>query len=443
MSFKNHQTLSKEAVFSIFDELLANGTQPTVALVREYFESAPYSAIAGYLSDWINNNDKGEQHKFPPGPDNLSQGLSRLWAQARLLSDEETEQERLDLASYRQAFVKEKQEMLFEIQRLEKENQPQENLRNRFDAERRKLEEQIELLHNELKDVRLKKIEDAVDSHRLEREVLGLEQQNNKLNERLIDNISIVKNLTLENEQLKEQLAKQNATQAENQEALSAANTKIETLQQKIEKQPVPIDPAKIASLQNKINSLEGELSRSNSQLKELVSYKNQQKAKQEALENDLASEKDKNKEAERNYLSAQHELVDLQKTLLQKQLVAGDVKNLEVQVKELTEKMTQYKKVLKDKTARYEKLKKENDALRSTKELQNKLNEAKNIDSAPSPEDKADIVESNFEDEISLLGSKVPDLDIDIDLDEASASKLKDGEKILDLAKEFAVEHK
>jgi len=443
LSFKNHQTLSKEAVFSIFDELLANGTQPTVALVREYFESAPYSVIAGYLSDWMNNNDKDGQNKFPPGPDNLSQGLSRLWAQARLLSDEETEQERLDLASYRQAFVKEKQEMLFEIQRLEKENLPQENLRNRFDAERRKLEEQIDLLHNELKDVRLKKIEEAVDSHRLEREVLDLEQQNNKLNERLTDNISVVKKLTLENEQLKEQLIKQNATLAENQDALSVANTKIETLQQEIEKQPVPIDPAKVASLQNKVDNLEGELSRSHSQLKELMSYKNQQRVKQEALENDLASEKDKNKEVERDYLSARHELVDLQKTLLQKQLVADNITNLERQVKELTEKTTQYKKVLKDKTARYEKLKKENEALRSTKELKNKLNDKDNVDSLPLVGERVDVVDSNFTDEISLLGSKVPDLDVDLDLDEISASQLKDGEKILDLAKEFVIKQK
>jgi len=443
LSFKNHQVLSKEAVFSIFDELQANGTQPTVALVREYFESAPYSVISGYLSDWMNGSDKGVQNKFPAGPDNLSQGLSRLWAQARLLSDEETEQERLDLASYRQAFVKEKQEMLFEIQRLEKEYKPQENSRDRFDAERRKLEEQIELLHNELKEVSLKKIDEAVDNHRLERDAISLEQQNNKLNEKLIENASTIKKLALEKEHIQEQLIKQNSELAENQKELSIANSKIEALQQKIEKQPRPIDPAKVTGLQNQIDNLEGELFKSNSQLKELMSYKDEQKSKQETLENNLESEQQKNKEMERVYLKAQHELVDLQKTLLQKQLAAGDIRNLEVQVKKLTEKASQYKKVLKDKTARYEKLKKENDALRSTKELKNKLNDRKNVDSIPFVEDKVNVLDRSFEDEISLLGSKVPDLDIDIDLDEASVSRLKDGEKILDLAKEFVIEQK
>jgi hypothetical protein len=453
-SDKQH-SVSKEAVFSAMDEMKSIGIKPTVALIRECFGDAPYSLISEYLAEWNKNSQLPLQEKFPAAPENVSKGLARLWAQARLLSDEETEQERLNLGYYRESFEKEKRDMLHEIQRLETEYKPQEELRERFDAERRKLVKQLDALHEELKEVRLNQVDITVDKQRLEREALGVELQHGQLRKELAEKAVVIKKLLVDKENIQEQLTeaklKQSIELSETQHTLSLAQSRIETLLYQLEQQrQSAITPEQIINLNKQIKDLQVELSKKQSKLLMLTSGEAEQRSKQESLENELSLEKKRLKELQYNYSQIKSELEGIKNVAAQPQPDAGNIYTLEIQVKELTQKSVQYRNVLKDKQARYDlmlkhynKIKKENEALRSASELRTELNSLSSIAEGAKLESNLDLKSETdrFVDDNNFLGTHINPLEIDAGLDKASSNKLKDGEEILELARLFVIE--
>ena len=477
MSSREHHAVSKDEVFAVLDELKLAGIKPTVSLVRERFTDAAYSVISAYISEWNTASTPSVLDNLPPPPENISQGFARLWAHARLLSGEEIENERLELEHYRQGLEKEKQEMLAEIQQLESARHPQQVLREIFEAERNKLYEELDALHNDIKAAKLNQIDTVVDKQHLEREVLGFElektqlQKELELKSNLVDKLVAEKN-ELQNKYVNDDLNKDRELN-ETQQSLSIAHDQVETLSQQVEQlKRIEASSLQVTSLQQEIENLQSELSKNTASLEEvssnekalldkkerlsqqhlqdkenyndldvrysqlqerLVEYteiEKEQSTKLEQLENELHNERERHRTLEYDYAKIKSELDSTKKVVEHPSSNNAEIESLTHQIQLLNEKEAQFRKVLKDKNDRYglvvkhyEKIKKENEALRAANKV------------------TASINHSASDEEIENVSVVTETAITNSGLDKETAEKLQEGEEILKLARMFVIE--
>ena len=480
-SREHNDAVDKDAVFSVLDELKLAGIKPTVSLVREGFPNAQYSVISAYISEWSTSSLPSVSENIPPPPENISQGFARIWAQARLLSDEEVENERLELGYYRQGFEKEKQEMLAEIQQLENARKPQQDLRDVFEAERNKLYEELDALHNDIKAAKLNQIDTVVNKQHLEREVLGFELEKTQLQKELDLKSDLVDKLLAEKEVLQTKFANNDLVKdkelTETQQSLSVAHEQVETLSQQVEQlKKIEASSLQVTSLQQKIDSLQAELSQNKASLHEvslsekalldkkehlsqqhlqdkenyndldsrysqlqqdLAEYtdiENVQRTKLENLESELLNERERHRTLEYDYAKIKSEL-DSAKTIVEDPAGNNDeIESLTHQIQLLNEKESQFRKVLKDKNDRYdlvvkhyEKIKKENEALRAANKV------SASIKSLSPVKNTEEVTVSEETQKASTATTPA--------LDKETSAKLQEGEEILKLAKMFVIE--
>ena len=433
MDSRDHHAVSKEAVFSVLDELQAAGIKPTVTDVRERFSASSYSLIAHYLAEWNMLLHQSIPVTFPPPPEKVSQGLSRLWAQARLISDEEVEQERLKLGYQRQAFEQEKRDMLLEIERLEKEFKPQEALGDLFDSERSKLEEQLSLLHDNLKEVKLNEVGAVADKQRLERDTSVLKLQQTQLQVELDEKIGFIKKVVEEKDALQDQLTTYDGTQKEElnrtRQMLSVANDQIKTLLIQFEQQRLaPSAIEQITGLEKQIENLQARLLTFQTSLHESEVVQSELHSKQGISDRQLNEAMQRNKELEQSYNKVKLEL----DTMRNSSDISDrrDIDELSGQIKSLNGKLSQYRQGLKDKQKRYnlllmhyERLKLQNKALIESEKLPPAAS-PRSVSSEANQGQSIKPVERNREDGAGSDASRA----------------VKDGEKILELAHRFTM---
>ena len=433
MDSRDHHAVSKEAVFSVLDELQAAGIKPTVTDVRERFSASSYSLIAHYLAEWNMLLHQSIPVTFPPPPEKVSQGLSRLWAQARLISDEEVEQERLKLGYQRQAFEQEKRDMLLEIERLEKEFKPQEALSDLFDSERSKLEGQLSLLHDNLKEVKLNEVGAVADKQRLERDISVLKLQQTQLQVELDEKIGFIKKVVEEKDALQDRLTTYDGTQKEElnrtRQMLSVANDQIKTLLSQFEQQRLaPGAIEQITGLEKQIENLQARLLTSQTNLHESEVVQSELHSKQGISDRQLNEAMQRNKELEHNYNKVKLEL----DTMRNSSDISDrrDIDELSGQVEALSGKLAQYRQGLKDKQKRYNLLLKHYERLKQ----QNKaLIESETLPPAVSPRPVSPEVNQGQSIE-PVMRNREDGAGSDASRD------IKDGEKILELAHRFTI---
>lgn len=430
MVSKGDHTFSKDTVFAMLDELQLAGSKPTVSLVRERFPTAPYSVISAYISEWSASfhSSKSVLDKYPPPPESVSQSFSRIWTQSRLFCDETIASERLELEALRHELEQEKLEMLNEIQRLENAGPPQQALNESFDIdERNKLYEELVSLNNDIKAAKLNQVETVADKLRLEREALSFEQEKTRLHKELDLKSDLVDKLFTEKEALQKKFIdddlKKSRELNETKEALSIAYGQVETLSLQVETLTLQVEQLnkieesseEVIDFQKQIESLHEELSKSKDSLEEVrleekalhnkkehffeqrvqdqqsyidldTRYTNAKKrlfehletyeelhTKLARLEKKLLSENQRHMKLERDYAQVKLDLDSARKIVEHPSSSRAEIESLTHKIQLLNEKESQFRKVLKDKNnrynlilKRYEKIKKENEALRA-----------------------------------------------------------------------------
>ncbi len=112
--------ITEEQTHEAADALVAEGTKPTVLLVRERIGGS-YSTVKKYLDTW--NITHAEEHipDIPEMPETVTTAMWQTWAAAWRVAQEDISTERQALEAARQEMERERGELLQEITRLEGE----------------------------------------------------------------------------------------------------------------------------------------------------------------------------------------------------------------------------------------------------------------------------------------------------------------------------------
>ncbi|MBN2702378.1 MAG: DNA-binding protein [Methylothermaceae bacterium] len=167
--------ITKKQVFDTAQELLDEGSEPTVTTIRARLGSGSYSTISRFLSEWRDNQKQAQA--APTTPPSVETMARRMWSEAWRLAEDSVKDARSELESERRRFESEIRNLSVECDQKQKAlNEAMERLQ---EAVRKLMEREIELEHLKSNHERLVK-ENAghrEQARRLDRENAALTRQ--------------------------------------------------------------------------------------------------------------------------------------------------------------------------------------------------------------------------------------------------------------------------
>lgn len=113
--------VTREQVRQAADEIAAEGQNPTVMSVRNRLGGGSPNNITPWLGEWRDAHERTRTEVLPPLPEGVEGAMRQVWALAWKAAQAQLEGERDALATARKDIERERAEMLAEISRLDGE----------------------------------------------------------------------------------------------------------------------------------------------------------------------------------------------------------------------------------------------------------------------------------------------------------------------------------